>query len=149
MANSSKPTPPDIEQFKKIIKEKGLKVTPQRVNIHEAMLYLGHASADMVASRITKVTGGHHISFASVYNILSSLADLGIYSRRLSSNNKMYFDVNATRHIHLYDHVNNCFRDIKSDDLLELVDTYLGNRKFRGYHVESIDIQIICSPTSH
>jgi len=149
MANSSKPTPPDIEQFKKIIKDKGLKVTPQRVAIHEAMLHLGHASADMVSARIAKVTGGHHISLASVYNILSSLADLGIYSRRMSSNDKMYFDVNACRHVHLYDHVNNSFRDVKSDDLLELIDNYLGNRKFRGYHVEGIDIQIICSPTSH
>ena len=52
---------PDISQFKNILKEKGLKATPQRLAVHDAMLKLGHASADMVAGQmqsagITRIT---------------------------------------------------------------------------------------------
>ena len=41
-------TAPDMEKFRSILKTKGLKATPQRLAVHEAMLAMGHASADMV-----------------------------------------------------------------------------------------------------
>ena len=78
---------------------------------------------------------------------MSQLADLRIYNRRLSSNNKMYFDINNFRHIHLYDRENHRFRDIFDDELAELVQAHLKRRRFRGFTVEDIDIQLIARPT--
>ena len=43
---------PSIEEFKSLLKGNGLKVTPQRLAVHEAMLRLGHACADMVTAEI-------------------------------------------------------------------------------------------------
>ena len=43
-----------IDAFKKILKDKGLKATPQRVAVHEAMISLGHASADQVGQHIAQ-----------------------------------------------------------------------------------------------
>lgn len=137
---------PDILQFKNILKEKGLKATPQRLAVHDAMLKLGHASADMVAGQMQSA-GITRITIASVYNILSTLADLKLYSRRLSSNNKMYFDVNTFKHIHVYDKENNEYRDVIDDELVSLVESRLKGRRFRGYTVDSIDIQIVCHPS--
>lgn len=137
---------PDISQFKNILKEKGLKATPQRLAVHDAMLKLGHASADMVAGQM-QAAGITRITIASVYNILSTLADLKLYSRRLSSNNKMYFDVNTFKHIHVYDKENNEYRDVIDDELVSLVESRLKGRRFRGYTVDSIDIQIVCHPS--
>ena len=137
---------PDILQFKNILKKKGLKATPQRLAVHDAMLKLGHASADMVAGQM-QAAGITRITIASVYNILSTLADLKLYSRRLSSNNKMYFDVNTFKHIHVYDKENNEYRDVIDDELVSLVESRLKGRRFRGYTVDSIDIQIVCHPS--
>ncbi len=139
-------TAPDINKFKDILKSKGLKATPQRIAVHEAMLHLGHASADMVADHIAK-SSDISITVASVYNILTSLSDLKVYHRRLSSNNKMYFDVNTFRHIHLYDSVNNEYKDIIDADFLALIEKKMKGKRFRGYSIEDIDIQIICRPT--
>ena len=44
----------DMESFRSILKTKGLKATPQRLAVHEVMLEMGHASADMVCERIHK-----------------------------------------------------------------------------------------------
>ena len=137
---------PDIDKFKNILKEKGLKATPQRLAVHDAMLKLGHASADMVTEQMEK-EGFTKITIASVYNILSTLADLKVYSRRTSSNNKMYFDVNTFRHIHLYDKTNHEYRDVIDDELLSLVQSRFKGRKFRGYTVDNVDIQIVCHPS--
>ena len=93
---------PTIEEFKEILKKHSLKATPQRLAVHEAMIVLGHACADMVTEEITK-QGKAKVTVASVYNILSQLALLGIYHHRMSCNNKMYFDVNTFYHCHLYD----------------------------------------------
>lgn len=129
-----------------MLRRHGLKATTQRLAVHQAMMALGHASADMVTGQIGQGTE-KRVTVASVYNILSQLADLKIYGRRMSANNKMYFDVNAGRHLHLYDHENNTYKDVADDDLMDLVSTHLKRRKFKGYTIEDIDIQFICRPT--
>ena len=146
MMKSKTTVAPSIEEFKKILREKQLKTTPQRVSVHEAMLSLGHASADMVAEYISK-KGGQSVTIASVYNILLSLSDLGIYHHRYSSNNKMYFDVNTFKHFHLYDAVNHKFQDVIDDELYTLIEEKLLSRRFKGYKISGIDVQILARPS--
>lgn len=146
MARKKECAAPNMEQFKQILKDKKLKATNQRLAVHEAMLALGHASADMVVEHISS-RSDVKVTVASVYNILSNLADIKLYHRRLSSNNKMYFDVNTFKHAHLYDSVNNEYKDVIDAELIRHIENYLKERKFRGYKVDAIDIQIVCHPT--
>ena len=101
----------NMEQFKAALKRYSLKATPQRLAVHEAMLNLGHASADMVTESIRKASGTN-VTVASVYNILTQLSCLGIYRHRMSANNKMYFDVNTFWNIHIYDCEKHSYRDL-------------------------------------
>lgn len=135
-----------MEQFKTVLKNHSLKATPQRMAVHEAMLKLGHASADLVTEEIRK-NDRTKVTVASVYNILTQLAMLGIYDHRLSANNKMYFDVNTFKHFHIYDCENHQFKDIIDNELVDLVEKHLKKRKFRGYSIDHIDIQLIGKPT--
>lgn len=138
--------PLDIEAFKEFLKKHKLKATPQRLAVHDAMLHLGHACADMIAEYIQE-NSEIKITVASVYNILFSLAEVGAYRRRMSSNNKMYFDVNNFNHAHIYDTVNSSYTDIIDDELLDIVHKKIGKKRFKGYKVDHIDIQIVCHPT--
>ena len=137
---------PTIEEFKEILKNHSLKATPQRLAVHEAMIALGHACADMVTEEIQK-QGKAKVTVASVYNILSQLALLGIYHHRMSSNNKMYFDVNTFKHIHFYDKDNHVFRDVVDDDLVSLIESHLSRKRVKGYKIEGFDIQLVGRPT--
>lgn len=136
----------EFEAFKNNLKKHSLKATPQRIAVHSAMLRLGHASADIVVEEIRK-QGGASVTVASVYNILTQLADLGIYNRRLSANNKMYFDVNTYRHMHVYDSERHIYKDFVDEELMDLIEAKLKKKKFRGLSIESIDIQIVAKPT--
>jgi Fe2+ or Zn2+ uptake regulation protein len=140
------PKCPTIEEFKQTLKKHSLKATPQRLAVHEAMISLGHASADMVTEAI-EMKATTKVTVASVYNILTNLAMLGIYHYRMSSNNKMYFDVNTFEHIHLYDKENHVFKDVIDEELLNLINSHLARKRFKGYKVESIDVQIVGRPT--
>jgi Fe2+ or Zn2+ uptake regulation protein len=137
---------PNLEEFKAILKKHSLKATPQRLAVHEAMITLGHASADMVTEEI-KEKSTANVTVASVYNILTQMASLGIYHHRLSSNNKMYFDVNTFKHIHFYDQANHAFRDVIDDELIMLIESHLSRKKVKGYKIEGFDIQLIGRPT--
>lgn len=142
--NSKAPT---IEVFKDLLRKNGLKVTPQRIAVHEAMLSLGHGCADMVTAEILR-TGKAKVTVASVYNILTQLSLLGIYHHRLSENNKMYFDVNTFKHFHLYDTVNHTFSDVIDDELYSQIENRLLARRFKGYKIDGIDVQILVHPSA-
>ncbi len=134
------------DNFTSILKRYSLKATPQRLAVHKAMQKLGHASADMVAQEIEN-DGNTKITVASVYNILTEFAKLGIYQHRLSANNKMFFDLNTFDHAHFYDIENNTFRDISEDKLISELMEKLSKKRFRGYKVDYIDIQIVGHPS--
>ena len=137
---------PTIEEYRNLLKKHSLKATPQRLAVHEAMIELGHASADMVTEKI-KANGTAKVTLASVYNILTHMAMLKIYNYRLSANNKMYFDVNTFKHIHLYDQENHTFKDVVDDELVALLESYLCRKRVKGYKIEGIDIQLVARPT--
>lgn len=132
----------NMDQFKNVLKAHSLKATPQRLAVHEAMLKLGHASADMVTEEILK-SSSTKVTVASVYNILTNMALLGIYHHRLSSNNKMYFDVNTFPHMHIYDRESHIYKDVIDDELIGIVEEKLRHRRFKGFRIEHIDIQLI------
>lgn len=135
-----------IDHFKEALKDKGLKATPQRIAVHEAMLALGHASADQVADHIA-ARGETRVTVASVYNILSQMTGLGFYSQRASTSSKMFFDIITDAHIHLYDSKSQEFKDVMDNGLTDLVNSYLKGKKFKGYKVDYVDIQLVCHPT--
>lgn len=145
MASPAPNTIPTMDEFCTQLRRHGLKATRQRVAVHEVMMELVHASADDVKGRLA--LRGSRVTTASVYNILSQLADIHIYGRRLSAANKMFFDVVPSMHIHMYDRENHTFRDVADEDLSNLVSAHLRRRKFKGYTVEGIDIQLIARPT--
>ena len=145
--NAQTKDPSAMDRYKSVLKRHRLKATPQRLAVHEAMLDLGHASADQVGEWIAS-RGVTRVTPASVYNILTQMTLLGVYVHRFSANNKMYFDVNTFRHVHLYDTVNNDYRDIMDEELLEMVESRVRGKRYRGYKVDGVDIQIICHPTT-
>lgn len=137
---------PDILQFKRLLRDKGLKATPQRMAVHEAMLSLGHASADAVADYLAG-QGETKVSAASVYNILTLLSDLRIYGRRSGRGGKMVFDVRTGEHLHLYDTRNETWRDLEDEELLSWMEAHFKGRRFRGYKLDGFEIQLLCHPS--
>lgn len=142
--NSKAPT---MQAFRESLRKHNLKVTPQRIAVHEAMMHLGHASADMVAEHI-KEEGSTKVTVASVYNILTQMTLLGIYRHRMSDSNKMFFDVNTFNHMHLYDTTDSSYVDVSDDELFEEIERKISGRRFRGYKVDGIDVSIIVHPST-
>lgn len=132
----------DMDAFRQALKDNKLKATPQRIAVHHAMMNLCHASVEdvvrfILAERKTKVT------VASVYNILNQLTCAGIYRSILSPANKMFFDVNPSQHIHLFNSQTNELQDVVDDDLVDYIQNYLKHRRFRGFKIDDVSVQLV------
>jgi len=134
-----------MQKYKALLKQHKLKATPQRLAVHGAMLQLIHASAEQVAG-VLEQESELKVSVSSVYNILTQMASLGIYGRRLSVGNTMVFDVNPASHLHLYDPQNNVFKDIQDPDLMMDIEERIKKHRYRGFRVSSVEVNVICHP---
>ena len=74
------------------------------------------------------------------------MVEAGLYAQRLGAGDKKVFDVRTARHIHLYDSVNNHYRDLVDKELVALAQERL-LKKYKGYTVDGIEISIVCHPT--
>lgn len=128
-------------QIEDLLKNSGLKATPQRLAVYGIMGRLGHASADMV--RKEALASGYTFTLATVYNTLETLAGAGLLTKRLSPDSKMFFDVNTYNHCHLYDVEESEFTDYNDQELVKLVEGYIASRKPRNFEWSRVDIQIM------
>ena len=80
------------------LRKSGLRATPQRIAIYEALESFGHAKPEAVFEKVRKKFEG--ISIATVYSSLNTLAEKGVISRLILSDNSQYFDITNIPHSH-------------------------------------------------
>ncbi len=130
-----------MQTIKEKIQQNGLKATPQRIAVYDAMKKLGHASADMVVEVLKE--SFPTLTVATIYNVLESFVEAGLVVRRYSSNNKMYFDINTYEHVHIYDRETNTYSDYDDPELIRLVADYISRKGRPDLVFKNIDIQLI------
>lgn len=132
----------EVPETSDLLKQKGLKATPQRIAVYDAMRALGHASADDVRQSIGSA-GQMDITVATVYNVLQSLTEAGLLHRRLSANNKMYYDITMKDHCHIYDEATHTITDFNDSGLTEIVNDYIRKKKINNFDLNYVDIQLM------
>ena len=124
----------------------GLKATPQRVRVYDAMCVLGHASADGVYQYLGGKRGP--MTVATVYNVLESMTEAGLLVRRPSFSNKMFFDVNPGNHFHLYRGDTREVSDFHDEALERIVAERVQASLPAGLALDRIEVQILCHAQS-
>jgi Fe2+ or Zn2+ uptake regulation protein len=81
------------------LKQRGLRVTPQRAAVLEAVYQLSHPDAEQVYRYVSQ----HYpmLSLATVYNTLDRLAEVGLVLV-VENRGRRYFDGNVQWHDHAY-----------------------------------------------
>lgn len=85
--------------FNKLLNEKGLKATPQRLLILNTIKDGGHIDIEKIYEKINKIIPS--ISIATVYKNLKLLVDKGIIKEVHINSFKTLYEVNTSFHIHL------------------------------------------------
>ena len=123
-----------------IIKETGLKATPQRKMIYELMIELGHSTIDEIIAKVQQQNP--EITLSTVYRIMDSFCKVKLLSKTTHPNGKCYYDITPTDHHHVF--IGNQMIDYNDPELTGLIKNYLKDKSFA--HTDSIEtilIQII------
>ncbi|MEE9373098.1 MAG: Fur family transcriptional regulator [Saprospiraceae bacterium] len=123
------------------LKGKGLRITPQRVAIFEAIIKLkNHPTTENVIEYINKKHP--HISTGTVYKVLDSLVENELLKKVKTENGVMRYDPFLTNHHHLYCVEENRIEDYEDKELDELLANYFNKKKIKNFKIQDINLQI-------
>lgn len=122
--------------------EKGLKVTPQRIAIFEAIVKLNnHPTAENIVEFIRQ--NHPNISVATVYKVLDALVENQLIKRVTTEKDVMRYDAIMEKHHHIYCSDSDRIEDFVDEELNELLSNYFKDKKIPGFKIEDIKLQII------
>ncbi len=123
------------------LKEKGLKVTPQRIAIYKAVVNLkNHPTAENVVEAIS--TDFPSISVGTVYKVLNVLVEKKLLQKVKSEKDIMRYDAMVDHHHHLYCNDTDKIVDYEDKELDELVMQYFKKKRIKNFKIEDIKLQI-------
>jgi Fur family peroxide stress response transcriptional regulator len=128
-------------EIRDLISSHGLKVTPQRMRVLEAIYSLNnHPTAENVIELIRKEDP--NISSGTVYKVLETLVDKNLIQKVKTEKDAMRYDGVMEKHHHLYckecDHI----EDYKNPKLDELIKDFFEKNKIENYTIEDIKLNI-------
>ena len=122
--------------------DKGLKVTPQRIAILEAIIKLNnHPTADNIIDYIRK--NNPNIATATVYKVLNALVKNEIIKQVKTDRDSMRYDAITESHHHLYSSKSDTIKDYYNDEINELLTNYFKKHNIPDFEIEDIKLQII------
>lgn len=131
----------DNELSKQKLSEKGMKITPQRMAVLEAIYQLNnHPTADNIIEFIRKTHP--NVAIGTVYKVLETLVQNGIIKKVTTDRDVMRYDGIVENHHHLYGTDSNIIEDYQDPDLDLLLQKYFDSKNIPGFQIEEFVLQI-------
>lgn len=129
------------EQIRKNLSSRGLKVTPQRISILEAVYNLNnHPTAENIIEYIHK--SHPNIATGTVYKVLETLVDKQLIKKVKTDTDNMRYDGIVETHHHLYYSGSDLIEDYVDGELDNLLADYFKSKKISGFNIEEVVLQI-------
>lgn len=123
------------------LKQKGLKVTPQRIAIYQAVIKLNcHPTAEKVIEYIK--TNHPNISVGTVYKVLDSLVENNLLKKVKTEKGYMRYDAFVSQHHHLYCSETDRIEDYEDEHLDKLISEYFEKKRIKNFKIQDIKLQI-------
>ncbi len=121
--------------------EKGLKITPQRIAILEAIYKLdNHPTVEDIVTYIRQ--DNPNIAKGTVYKVLDTLEENHLVNKVKTDKEVMRYDGVVNNHHHLYCSECDLIEDYYDEELDELLKNHFRNKNIEGFKMEDIVLQI-------
>ncbi|MBN1184503.1 MAG: transcriptional repressor [Bacteroidales bacterium] len=130
------------EDIGALLKSKGLRVTPQRIEVFEAITRLNnHPSAEQVKEYLYR--DHPSIAIGTVYNILDTYVENNILKKVFTDDGVTRYDPIIIQHHHLYCAESERIEDYYDDSLDKLLKNYFKRKRIPGFSIENMRLQIV------
>ena len=132
---------PGSEQISQKLKDAGMKVTPQRHAILEALYDLNnHPTAENITEYIRKTHPG--VATGTVYHVLDALVQNGLVQKVKTDKDVMRYEATMANHHHIYNASTERIEDYFDKELDELLQVYFQKKKLPNFKIDKITLQI-------
>lgn len=129
-------------QIIEILKEKELKITPQRVLVYEAVLKVQpHPTAEQIIQSVRK--RNPNISPGTIYKTLETFVQKDMIRKVKTEADVMRYDPITDKHHHLYCSESNRIEDYFDDELNELLSEYFRKKDIPNFRLEDFKLQLV------
>jgi Fur family transcriptional regulator, peroxide stress response regulator len=134
----------ELEDISKKLIDKGLKVTPQRIAIFEAIVNLNnHPTTDQILEYIRKKNP--NISQATVYKVLDTFVEKKLIKTVKTDRDTKRYDAITENHHHIYYADSEKIEDYVDKELSDLLKEYFEKKAIPDLIIEDIKLQIVAT----
>lgn len=131
-----------VIKLKEMIAERGLKVTPQRIAVFEALLNgAKHPTADQLIRRIEE--NYPTISAGTVYKTLDTFVQNGLIRKVKTDADVMRYDHITDKHHHLYCEESDRIEDYYDEELNKILEDYFARKNIPDFKLLDIKLQLV------
>ncbi|HBT84388.1 MAG: transcriptional repressor [Fermentimonas sp.] len=128
-------------QIREILKDKNLKITPQRVSILETIFSLNnHPNAQQIIDAVHKKNP--NISVGTIYKTLDTFVETGVIVKVRHIDESLRYDWRVENHHHLYVEDDNQIVDYINDELNLLLEDFFTKNRIPGFEIKSVKVHI-------
>lgn len=132
----------NLNKLRTTLKDKGLKVTPQRIAVYATLIKLkNHPAAETVAEYVKK--DHPNIATGTVYKILDTFSKNELIKKVKTEKDIMRYDAILEKHHHIYCKDSEKIEDYFDNELDEILDKYFSQKKIPGFNISEIKTQIV------
>lgn len=124
-----------------MLSSKGLRVTPQRIAIFDAIFELNnHPTAENI---IEFIKPSHpNISLGTVYKVLDSFVENHLLKKVKTESGIMRYDPLLSQHHHLYCEETDRIEDFEDKELDQLISQYFQEKGIKNFNIRDIKLHI-------
>jgi Fur family peroxide stress response transcriptional regulator len=132
----------DYNELIKVLSDKGLKITPQRVAVLEALYEIkNHPSAEEIRQKLHSRYPS--IAIGTIYNVLDTFCEQGIIKKVKTDSDFVRYDVDMEKHHHIYCENCNHIENYHDPELDELLKDYFEKKRIPNFQIKEFNLQII------
>ena len=126
--------------IKNKLSEKGLRITPQRMSILEAIYNTNHPTADDIIKYIRQKHS--NIATGTVYKVLDTFVQKGLIKRITTDKDVIRYDGLLIHHHHLHSSEDVLIKDYVDEELDRILKKYFQKKRINDFKIEEITLQI-------
>jgi len=124
---------PELKDLRPFFSEKGIKMTPQRIAVYQALLKLKHPCVEEIAEDVHK--SNPTITIATIYNILEFFCEKGIIAKMRTNSGKMHYETHPQPHHHICDETKDVIEDYYDEELNKLIKAYFNKKNLSEWEI--------------
>ncbi len=130
-----------MKTIQDILKNKGLKITPQRMCVLDAIYTLrNHPTAEQIIDYVH--TDNPYIATGTVYKTLETFEKNGVISKFRTKDEPARYDAKLAPHHHLHSTTDNRIEDYVDEELDRILQDFFIKKQMNHFEIESIKLNI-------